>query len=377
MKILHVIPSIHPESGGPARAVVSFANLAEEFATVEIASTTDGYKHEVSVQDIQHDTGLKKNINIHLFPFIGSHSRKYSRKLQKWLKEQVQNYDFVHLHAAFSLTTTLSARTCRKQQVPYVFRPLGTLSPYSFKAKAYIRKKIYFALFEKKTLRGAARIHVTSNQEARDIEKLTSEHINATRVQIPTHLHVESARSRHPGMLRLGVMARIHPKKNLEGLFKAIQSVQSSADVELQIAGTGPNKYIKKLKKLAKRLGIKQHIVWEGFILDERKPEFFDQIDYFVLPSYHENFGYAVVESLSYGRPVIISNQVDTIEWVRDSSTGFECTTEPSSIRQALQKASDTKGYEYKRMSAASLKMVKTAFSDDAVVESLKELYKV
>jgi len=58
--------------------------------------------------------------------------------------------------------------------------------------------------------------------------------------------------------------------------------------------------------------------------------------DLFVLPSYQENFGIAVIESLAAGTPVIISDQVNLAEEICGSGVGQVVTTDVDDVHQAI-----------------------------------------
>ena len=66
----------------------------------------------------------------------------------------------------------------------------------------------------------------------------------------------------------------------------------------LNIAGDGDPKYIDALQSLARRLAIDGHVNWLGYVDGDRKSEVLEAASAFVLPSYSENFGIAVVGSI-------------------------------------------------------------------------------
>jgi len=55
-----------------------------------------------------------------------------------------------------------------------------------------------------------------------------------------------------------------------------------------------------------------------------------------VLPSYDENFGNSVVESLSTGTPVLVSREVGLADFVSKHDLGWICHPEPASIGAAI-----------------------------------------
>src|SRR4051794_20678708 len=48
--------------------------------------------------------------------------------LAAWLSRHVAEFDIVHIHALFSFSTLSAAFCANRRRVPYIVRPLGTLS---------------------------------------------------------------------------------------------------------------------------------------------------------------------------------------------------------------------------------------------------------
>ena len=82
--------------------------------------------------------------------------------------------------------------------------------------------------------------------------------------------------------------------------------IDVSVPYHLDIAGDGEESYIAELKNIVSRNNIQHKISWLGFH-NENKFELIHQHDLLILPSYDENFGNVVIESLSVGTPVLIT----------------------------------------------------------------------
>jgi glycosyltransferase involved in cell wall biosynthesis len=95
------------------------------------------------------------------------------------------------------------------------------------------------------------------------------------------------------------------PDTLLKAFAKAID--KTSKDIILRIAGNGSLE--KKLKIMAKRLGVDNRIEWLGWInsIDELR-EFYNSLDIFIMPSRREAFGMAALEASAMELPVIASN---------------------------------------------------------------------
>lgn len=129
-------------------------------------------------------------------------------------------------------------------------------------------------------------------------------------------------------------LSRIHEKKGcdllLEGFAKAVQR----PELQLIMAGPCHNDLIDQLKVLAHSLGISDRIHWPGMLKGAAKAGAFRGAEAFILTSHQENFGIAVAEALAYGKPVLISNQINI--W-REIEAGGAGIVAPDTVEGATQ----------------------------------------
>jgi glycosyltransferase involved in cell wall biosynthesis len=117
-------------------------------------------------------------------------------------------------------------------------------------------------------------------------------------------------------------LSRIEEKKGLEILFDALADI--GIPYRLTIAGDGEPSYISKLKALARKNDIEKHLDWIGFRKDD-KFDILQEHHIMVLPSYDENFGNVVIESLSMGTSVLLSKNVGLAGYVEENNLGWVC----------------------------------------------------
>ncbi len=99
---------------------------------------------------------------------------------------------------------------------------------------------------------------------------------------------------------------RFVPEKGLHDLIEAYRGIERPP-FKLVIAGDADHEtdYSRKLKRLAYRT---EGVVLPGFVSGKRLAELFSNAGLFVLPSYYEGLPIALLEALSYGLPVIVSD---------------------------------------------------------------------
>jgi glycosyltransferase involved in cell wall biosynthesis len=136
----------------------------------------------------------------------------------------------------------------------------------------------------------------------------------------------DDARDRVRAELGLGddhvllIVARLHPEKGYDYLFRALPQIRAQAErpVHLLIAGAGPLE--PTYRALADNLGIADAVRFLGFRKDV--PDLMAAADLFVLPSLAEAFGLVLTEAIYLGTPVVASRTGGIPEIVDDGVDG-------------------------------------------------------
>ena len=386
MKVLHVIPSVSERSGGPGQAIIPMCgSLAAKGIDVLLASTDDDLPAPNRPGGPKRGAITRyKNLSAIFFPIQLGASFKYSRPFAQWLDEHVSDYDLVHIHAIFNHSSIAAAHACRVKAIPYIVRPLGTLDPWSMKQKS-LRKKVFWNAGVKTMLTGAAAIHYTTNGEQQAVE--TSLGLNHG-VVVPLGVEKPTTPGRdavvklaasfpvlldHPYVL---VLSRLHPKKALEVLVEAFVSLTKRQEFRtwrLVLAGEGPADYVASLKRLVDEHDATGFVIFPGWLEGEYKEAALRNASLLALPSYQENFGLCVMESLACGVPVLISPHVNLAPEILEAQAGWIAAVDKDSLEAALSQALSS-DVELQRRGEAGLKL-STCFDWPVVAAKLTELY--
>ncbi len=120
-----------------------------------------------------------------------------------------------------------------------------------------------------------------------------------------------------PLVLYVGQLIR---GKGVDLFLRALARVQTP--FRARIAGTGNAG--ERLKKLACKLGIADHIEFLGWRPHESLSELYQQAKVVVFPSrWPEPFGLVGVEAMRYGRPVVAFDVGGVRDWLVDNETGY------------------------------------------------------
>ena len=127
------------------------------------------------------------------------------------------------------------------------------------------------------------------------------------------------------------VVARMDPMKSQD---IAIQAMKYVDGAKLLLVGNGSftsgalgtgkaNVWARKLQSLANEIGVKDKVIFTGYVPDEDLYKIYEASDIVVLPSKIEGFGLAVCEGWVYGKPSIVSSGAGVSELVIDGGNGY------------------------------------------------------
>ncbi len=334
-KILQILHSITPESGGPIEAV----NRISE------ALMKEGHEVKIACLDLEKDAAAN---SLSPFPtaYFGAGSGKYgfSPRFTKWIRENAEGFDVAILHGLWNYSSFGAWLALRKRPTPYFVYAHGMMDRYfshRYPLK-HLLKQVYWWLAEGRVLRDAAEVFFTCDEEAIQSRRVfhgfsykerivrfgtTDPRGNAETEKRIFRSSVPSLGDR-PFLLFLG---RIHPKKGCDLLIEAFANSLNfiPPDIDLVLAGPDQIGWTPELKRLANHLGVGNRIHWLGMLKGEHKWGAFRSAEATILPSHQENFGIVVAESMACSTPVLISNKVNIWREVLDSTSGL---VEPDSI---------------------------------------------
>ena len=263
-----------------------------------------------------------------------------------WLWREIPRQDFVHVHTVFSFPANTAMAIARRRSKPYAVRPLGQLCSWSLEVRSPI-KRLQLAAMGRRNIDGATFLHATSQMEADEVGRLN---FRCPIKVLPLGLRIPDQAADRSNILRAELnipagnrialfLSRIHVKKGLDTLLRALGH-SSTANINLVVCGDGEKKYVAELKRLANQLGIASRVHWLGFVRGERKWEIARGSDFFVLPSYSENFGIAVLEALACGLFVIVSPHVGISEELAQAGFARLAPVEPMALAEAIASVS-------------------------------------
>ncbi len=385
MKILRVIASVDPATGGPVaglRAVTPELDLLgheTEFLTVD--DPTEGF--------LQSWVG-----KVHA---LGPVRNRYARspRLRPWLEKNIGRYDAVVVHGLWQdLGRTVSDICLKRGGPPYFVVPHGMLDPAlrNTYPVRHFKKWIYWQFVERHVLRQARAVLYTCEEERR-LAQQTFPRYECNEVVISYGTSAPDGRdegfakawqarcpavANRPFWLYLG---RVHTKKGVDILLRAYANVRQLCSTlaletfpDLVIAGPCLDEgYLSALKEIASAREISEHVHWPGMLTGAAKWGALYAAEMFVLPSHQENFGIAVVEALACGRPVLITDRVNIWRELAKDGAALVETDDDSGIERLLQRWLSLHPERRKHMSEAAASCFHERFEISHAAQSFSE----
>ncbi|HIM16477.1 MAG TPA: glycosyltransferase, partial [Dehalococcoidia bacterium] len=149
--------------------------------------------------------------------------------------------------------------------------------------------------------------------------------------------------------------------------------VRTRHDVRLVVAGPDEDNTLTEVKTILKSHGALEKAVFPGMLTGEQKLEALGAADIFALTSYSEGFSVALLEALSAGLPLVITDECNFPE-VGDSRAGFVVRPNDSETASALMSLLDSADLR-REMSENARRLVRSNYTWERIAEKMFTLY--
>lgn len=151
----------------------------------------------------------------------------------------------------------------------------------------------------------------------------------------------------------------------------AVVEACSGLGLTLWMVGDGPLR--RQARDTADRVGTP--VKWIDRVPHSDLPAIMNKALLFILVSPHEGHPKALLEAMACGLPVVGANSPGIRELIRHGETGWLCGTDPSSIRQAIQRLISDPGLR-KKLGQNARKFVVEHFALDKIVDMELGVYR-
>lgn len=323
LKILILIDWFLPgnKAGGPVKSIYSMIKALEDKIDFYIITmNTDILSN--TAYNVEPNKWVKyEDINVYYFS-----NRNFSaKKLTKLINNLSPNVIYINSFWSYKFSILpLFLKKLHLIHSPIILAPRGMLEQGAMNIKSF--KKNMFLLFCKWiNLHSEIIFHATSPEEEISIKN----YYPSSRVILVPNLSYTKQKfqriDKKENNLKLFSLSRISPKKNLDFAITVLNKLppDSAITIEYDIYGNNEDKeYFRYCKELTKSLPANIKVNYKGVLTFDEIPGVISKYHFLYLPTKSENFGHAIVETLTCGRPVLISNYTPWNE-VNEANCGY------------------------------------------------------
>jgi len=299
------------KAGGPIRSVYNLI----------LAMKADGGNPDLEffvltgVYDLGEEDkmeGVDEGVWSHLEGVAGVQVR-YENRLN-WKKSNWKNVfdevkpDVLYLNSLFSLAFTLRPlQRARAKGVKTVLAPRGMLGAGALAIKP-LKKFVFLSLARNLDFFRGVEFHASTEEEVREVNM----HVPGKKVFVARNFSDPTIKTLPTTSLseslNLLCLGRVHPIKNL--LFAVeILSKMNLNGRKVSVNIVGPSEDENYLNSILHLSNTNIEVTYSGTVSHQELHEVFKSAHYLLMPTMHENYGHAIIESWGFGRPVLLSDK--------------------------------------------------------------------
>jgi glycosyltransferase involved in cell wall biosynthesis len=366
--------------GGPIQSVSNIVDWLGEEYKFKIITLDRDFLSNTSYQSVNiNNWNQVGNAQVYYMSPDNLNIRTFKQLLES------TNYDLLYFNSFFNpyftlLPLFLTQILPNKKPEKVLLAPRGELAKGAIeqkkaKKRIFIRIAKWIGLFKK------INWHATNPIERDDINRelgkkkkgvFISSNLPPRNSQV-----VKCTSNKEEGNLRMIYLSRITPKKNIAYLFDVLKPLKK-IEIELDLFGTiDDQQYWIDCKKKIDQLPSNVQVRHFGHLDHSKVLDKISNYDLFVLPTKSENFGHAIVESISVGTPVLIS---DNTPWqnLEEKKVGWDCSLDnPLQFREKIVELASLDAKKMNKIKQKVKENYGKVVEEDSVKETKKMFQKV
>lgn len=301
-------------------------------------------------------------------------------QVENFAQREHRSYDLLHSH--YWLSGVAAQQLARRWQVPHMtmFHTLAYLKQRANPAEPEAALRLEM---ERQLISQVDRIIATTADERTQIIRYcgaTSSQVEVIPCGVDLRRFV--GRDKWEARVQLGLkpdqpvllfVGRLDPFKGPDVFLQTAAMMQRKAQLLVVGGNAAGDPEIEKLRQLANDLKIGRRTSFLGARPQEELPLLYSAADVTVMPSYHESFGLAAVESLACGTPVVATRAGGLMMVVRHGENGYLVPRCPGFFAERLDNLLGSPELLEDMRQAARPSVL--AYSWQGVAERMSEVY--
>lgn len=361
------------KAGGPIQSCINMVQRLREYSTILVIT---------SAYDL-HDTNPLQDVSLNEYQLVDESTNvKYLSRDRfgvKTIKNEIVRFnpDFIYLNGLFSIPFSIDvvlAHRSLKHRSKIVVATHGVLKPTALRRK-WIKKFLFLKLVKLFKIQYALIFHAANLEEEGEIKKIFGEVkiYNINHLSSPVSYFIPKT-DKKKGQLNMILVGRVHPIKNIDYILPILKGVNGK--IKLRIIGDLEDKiYLNKCRRILENSSDNIEVKFEGVIPNEMIKEQLVGSHLFILPTLGENYGHAIIEALSVGRPVLISDQTP---WrnLEENKAGWDLPlSDPGIWFEKINEAADWDQDSFDAWCRGALDYARAHTHTEELVEKYKEMF--
>lgn len=289
---------------------------------------------------------------------------------------QIRNIkpDYIYLNSMYSTCFTIYPLLMKRLgmiKAQVVLAPRGMLKSTAVQYKT-AKKQLFFKWLKWLRVQKQLIFHATDATEEIDIRNLFGKDVAIKQItNFPPQQKALQIISKQAGIVKIIFVGRVHPIKNLSFLLTCLQTITAKVQLTI-VAAIEDEAYWMKCRETIESLPEAITVELQQDVPHHQIEQLINDYHLFVLPTLGENFGHAIFEALSAGRPVLISDQTP---WrnLQEHHAGWDLPlSDAGAFVQVLQQVAGMDDEAFQQWSAGAWQYAKN-FTESS---NLKEKYK-
>lgn len=331
MKIL-VIPSWYPPNGGRFFKLQSesLAKLGHKVDVLILEEKGLTQKRNLKIEneksslvnEIRHSyyrIPKMNNLNIKLF------IRKYKKLLKTYLERNLPNV--IHVHSSIWAGVVV-AEIAKENKIPFIITEHRSLF---LKESLPFNEKLILSV--KNALDSASKVLVVSAAMKEKLHSYTNNTIEVLPNMVDTNFFKPLENKKENKEIVFVTVGNLNRLKGYDILINAFaEIVQTNKNVVLKIVGQGEE--FSGIQRLTKKLKLAKNIQFSGYKTKQELLAIYQNADVFISSSRFESFGVVIIEALSCGLPIVVTNSGGPSDIVNNQN-GYLAENENANSLQA------------------------------------------
>jgi glycosyltransferase involved in cell wall biosynthesis len=317
-----------------------------------------------------------KNISVNQWTDFNNHTKVFYGNKQLSFSKHVKVLKSVNANAVFIIGiysfrfTILPILFSRSANI--ILSARGMLHPPALRQKG-LKKKLYLTLLKPLLKWKKVSFHATDEIEKKHIQSAIGIQSIVWVAQNIPNIRKSNVSYKSEGVLNLLTVALIGPMKNHLQILKSLQNCKHKVQYDICGPIYFPD-YWNECLDVIKQLPSNVKVVHHGPIPPNGLDSFYNNSHVFICPSQSENFGHALFEGLSAGKPLITSNNTPWND-LEKNTAGLNVESIPDQIKKAIDFFAEMNETEYSKWSYAATKYATNAIDITEIKKSYHQMF--